>query len=101
MRSRRGNPISSNARPSSRSEPPSTAASDPGPLLVELVFMPGERYRLVDVEAVELTTGYAFDVEGTTYAVARIGRSPLPGDERRCAYLVRGRDGLSEAGGNS
>ena len=79
----------------------STAASDPGPVLVELVFMPGERYRLVDVEAVELTRGYAFDVEGTTYAVARIGRSPLPGDERRCAYLVRGRDGLSESGGNS
>ena len=79
----------------------STAASDPGPVLVELVFMPGERYRLVDVEPVELTRGYAFDVEGTAYAVARIGRSPLPGDERRCAYLVRGRDGLPGAGGNS
>ena len=71
------------------------------PVLVELVFMPGERYRLVDVEPVELTRGYAFDVEGTAYAVARIGRSPLPGDVRRCAYLVRGRDGLSESGGNS
>ena len=78
-----------------------SAASEPGPVLVELVFMPGERYRLVDVEPVELTRGYAFDVEGTAYAVARIGRSPLPGDERRCAYLVRGRDGLSESGGNS
>jgi hypothetical protein len=70
---------------------------------VELVFLPGERYRLVDVEAVELTRGYAFDVEGVEYVVARIGRSPLPGDDRRCAYLVRGREdgGLSPSDGSS
>jgi hypothetical protein len=70
---------------------------------VELVFLPGERYRLVDVEAVELTRGYAFDVEEVAYVVARIGRSPLPGDERRCAYLVRGREagGLPSSDGNS
>ena len=71
------------------------------PLVVELVFMPGERYRLVDVEPVELTRGYAFDVEGVEYTVARIARSPLPGDDRRCAYLVRGRDGLGESAGSS
>ena len=70
---------------------------------VELVFLPGERYRLVDVEAVELTRGYAFDVEEVEYVVARIGRSPLPGDERSCAYLVRGREpgGLSSGEGSS
>jgi hypothetical protein len=68
---------------------------------VELVFMPGERYRLVDVEPVELTRGYAFDVEGVNYVVARIARSPLPGDDRRCAYLVRGREGLGESSGSS
>ena len=81
------------------------AASAPSlstdPVVVELVFMPGERYRLVDVEPVELTRGYAFDVEGVEYAVARIARSPLPGDDRRCAYLVRGRDGLGESAGSS
>jgi hypothetical protein len=71
------------------------------PVVVELVFMPGERYRIVDVEPVELTRGYAFDVEGVEYAVARIARSPLPGDDRRCAYLVRGRDGLGESDGSS
>jgi hypothetical protein len=65
------------------------------PVTVELVFMPGERYRIVDVEPVELTRGYAFDVEGVEYAVSRIARSPLPGDDRRCAYLVRGRFGES------
>ncbi len=71
------------------------------PVVVELVFMPGERYRLVDVEPVELTRGYAFDIEGVEYAVARIARSPLPADDRRCAYLVRGRDGLGESDGSS
>jgi hypothetical protein len=71
------------------------------PVLVELVFMPGERYRLVDVEPVELTRGYAFEVDGVEYAVAQITRSPLPGDDRRCAYLVRGRDGLGESAGSS
>ena len=50
-----------------------------------------------------LTRGYAFDVEGVEYAVARIGRSPLPGDDRRCAYLVRGRDegGSTSSDGSS
>ena len=71
------------------------------PGLVGLVFMPGERYRLVDVEPVELTRGFAFDVEGLEYAVARIGRSPLPGDDRQCAYLVRGREGFAESDGSS
>jgi hypothetical protein len=75
--------------------------AEPEAVTVELVFMPGERYRLVDVEPVELTRGYAFDVEGIEYAVARIGRSPLPGDERRCAYLVRGREGLPGSDGSS
>ena len=72
-----------------------------GAAVVELVFMPGERYRLVDVEPVELTRGYSFDVDGVEYVVARIGRSPFPGDDRRCAYLVRGRDGLASSGGSS
>lgn len=69
--------------------------------LVELVFVPGERYRLVEIDAAPLAAGYVFDVEGSEYAVARIGRSPLPGDARRCAYLVRGRAGLSGSGGSS
>ena len=72
-----------------------------GPALVGLVFMPGERYRLLDVEPVELTRGFAFDVEGVEYAVARIGRSPLPADDRHCAYLVRGREGYAESDGSS
>ncbi len=79
------------------------AAAESRPVEVELVFLPGERYRLVDVDAVELTRGYAFDVEGVEYVVARISRSPLPGDDRRCAYLVRGWEdgGPSSSDGSS
>ena len=78
-------------------------ALDPPPkeALVEIVFVPGERYRLVEIDATPLTPGHVLDVEGSEYAVARIGRSPLPADARRCAYLVRGRDGLSGRVGSS
>ena len=73
------------------------AEADP----VELVFLPGERYRLVEIEPAQLTTGYALDVDDVEYTVARVGGSPLPHDARRCAYLVRGRSGLPESGGSS
>ena len=50
-------------------------------------------YALVELEAVELTPGLELEVADETFVVARIGRSPLPGDSRRCAYLVRGARG--------
>src|SRR5262245_53450472 len=68
---------------------------------VELVFLPGERYRLVEVDPAPLTAGYAFDVEGVRYTVVRVGRSPFPHDARRCAYLVRGLDDEPESSGSS
>jgi hypothetical protein len=68
---------------------------------VELVFVPGERYRLVEIDATPLTRGRVFDLEGLEYTIARTGRSPLPGDARCCAYLVRGRDRFSGSGGSS
>ena len=75
----------------------SETATDP----VELVFLPGERYRLVEIDPAPLTAGLAFDIDDDEYTVVRVGRSPLPHDERRCAYLVRGRGGLSAPGGSS
>jgi len=33
------------------------------------------------------TVGSRVSVNGHEYAVAKLARSPLPGDERRCAYL--------------
>jgi DNA repair exonuclease SbcCD ATPase subunit len=77
---------------------PSESAEDN---TVELVFLPGERYRLVDIEPAPLTVGYAFEVDEIEYTVVRIGGSPLPHDVRRCAYLVRGRGDLPESGGSS
>ena len=57
---------------------------------IELAFVPGGRYMLVELEAVSLAPGIELDVADETFVVARVGRSPLPGDSRRCAYLVRG-----------
>jgi DNA repair exonuclease SbcCD ATPase subunit len=68
---------------------------------VELAFVPGARYELAELEPTSLAVGSELEAGNETYVVARIGRSPLPGDRRRCAYLVRGtrgRDGESSSG---
>jgi multidrug efflux pump subunit AcrA (membrane-fusion protein) len=57
---------------------------------VQLAFVPGATYRLVELEPVPLSIGLELEVSDETFVVARIGTSPLPGDPRRCAYLVRG-----------
>jgi hypothetical protein len=77
---------------------PTTArAEEPEP--VDLLFVPGNSYRIVEVERLSARKGAALEVEDEELVVARIGRSPLPGDHRRCAYLVRGprRDGHLDA----
>jgi hypothetical protein len=56
-----------------------------------VVFVPGERYRLVELTLTAPPAGATIDVEGETFEIARHGPSPLPGDARRCLYLVRGR----------
>jgi len=55
-----------------------------------LAFVPGLEYRLVEVGGSGLARGETFEFEGEEYVVARTGVSPLPGDRRRCAYLMRG-----------
>lgn len=60
------------------------------PESIELAFVPGASYVLVELEPIPLALGLELDVAEETFVVARIGRSPLPGDSRRCAYLVRG-----------
>jgi DNA repair exonuclease SbcCD ATPase subunit len=61
------------------------AAPDPG--TSHLLFVPGDRYRLEQLEGP--APGVSDDVvlDGALYRVVRVGRSPLPGDPRRCAYL--------------
>jgi hypothetical protein len=73
-----------------RAPAPATAAP--------LAFVPGDGYGLVELEE-PATAGQQLVLEGEEYVVARIGPSPLPGDPRRCAYLVRGPRG--EPGGSS
>jgi hypothetical protein len=56
---------------------------------VSLLFVPGSTYRLVEIEDRELAVGSHLDVDDATYVVTRLGRAPLPGDRRSCAYLER------------
>ena len=56
---------------------------------VALVFVPGADYRLVELESRLLKRGDLLEVGEDEFVVARFGRSPLPGDARRCAYVVR------------
>ena len=67
------------------------------PESVELAFVPGARYALVEIDATSLSVGLELDVEDDVFVVTRIGRSPLPGDARRCAYLTRGARGREES----
>jgi hypothetical protein len=83
------------ATSSSDDEPAETATR------VELAFVPVGAYRLVTLDRAEVATGSALEVDGKRYVVARIGPSPLPGDRRRCAYLVQGVGGASPSGGSS
>jgi hypothetical protein len=81
------------------------AADEPGvrsePASVELLFVPGASYRLVETEPRTLQTGDAVELEDGTYVVARTAPSPLPSDRRRCAYLVRGVRSRSGSDGSS
>lgn len=56
---------------------------------VELAFVPGPAYRLVEITLSDATAGTPVELEREELVVGRVGPSPLPGDSRRCAYLVR------------
>jgi predicted RNase H-like nuclease (RuvC/YqgF family) len=73
--------------------PPARGEAEP----VELAFVPGARYVLVELDASPLTAGLELEVEDEVFVVTRIGRSPLPGDARRCAYLTRGARGREDS----
>ena len=65
---------------------------------VELVFVPGIFYRLVAIDPTPLVPGEPYELDGDPFDVVRIGPSPLPTDNRRCAYLVRGVRSVSSDG---
>ena len=80
---------------SASARPPGGA--DAAAAAVELLFVPGSAYRLVEVEARALRTGATVELDGRTYVVTRVGSSPLPGDGRGCAYLEGVAPGSSES----
>jgi hypothetical protein len=58
-----------------------------------LFFVPGPRYRLVELEHPPVGKGAVVVLEGDEYVVLRTSASPLPNDPRPCVYLVRGAPG--------
>ena len=79
----------------------SSTGSANEPTEVELLFVPGERYRVVELSVTELWTGAPFEFENESFVVSRVGRSPLPADARRCAYLVLGARRVEPSSGGS
>jgi len=77
------------------------AGSHEGVSVAELAFVPGPRYALVEIGPRPVTAGDALAVEGIEYVVTRLGRSPLPGDGRRCAFLVQRERGAPPSAGSS
>ena len=59
----------------------------PAPGHVRLITRP-EGYRLLESSAPCPLSGERIDVEGSLLVVIRTGRSPLPGDDRPCAFLL-------------
>jgi hypothetical protein len=79
----------------------SAAAARDQTVPVELAFVPGARYALVELDASPLTPGLELEIDDEVFVVTRIGRSPLPGDRRRCAYLTRGVRSRDSSSGSS
>ncbi len=55
---------------------------------VHLVFVAGDRYRLEERAGAAPGAGQRVMLEDGIYEVVRVSPSPLPGDDRRCAFLV-------------
>ena len=65
----------------------SVSAPEPEPERRHLLFVSGERYRLVEAEGPTPAADTDLELEGVLYRVVRTGSSPLPADTRRCAFL--------------
>lgn len=63
-------------------------ASAPPPAAGWVAFVSSAHgYRLVEDEGGVPRAGASIELEGASHRVVRVGRSPLPGDRRRCLYL--------------
>lgn len=52
-----------------------------------VAILPAGGYRLLEREGAPPEPGDEIEAEGAHYRVTRVGSSPLPGDDRRCAFL--------------
>ena len=52
-----------------------------------LLYVSDGGYRIVERPGESQPVGALVELDGITYTVTRVGRSPLPGDRRPCAYL--------------
>ena len=57
-----------------------------------ILFLAGESYRVIEREGQVSRVDALVEVDGKEFVVTRVGRSPLPGDRRACAYLEPARD---------
>lgn len=54
----------------------------------QLLFVPSPHgYELVERVSRELAVGSELELDGRRLVVTKIGPSPFPADERRCAFL--------------
>ncbi len=67
---------------------PAPAVTEPLPGLVYLFPRAGE-YELLEREGAAPAPGQVVELEGESFVVSRVGRSPLPFDRRSCVYLMR------------
>jgi hypothetical protein len=53
-----------------------------------LLFVPGSQgYEILVRSTPPPSVGSDVELDGSHYVVSKLGPSPYPGDERRCAYL--------------
>jgi exonuclease VII large subunit len=60
----------------------------PAPAASHVLFVPGERYSLVEEVGAPPAPGTSLELAGQSYVVLRLGVSPLPDDARACAFLA-------------
>jgi len=64
------------------------AVDDPEPVAGHVLYAPfAEKYRLVASDEPCPKPGEVCDLDGRSFVVTRVGRSPFPADRRPCAFL--------------
>ena len=88
----RGEPFRAIVNVSSGLPPPDRDDAAEPDAAGHILFLAGEGYRVVEREGRAARVDALVEVDGKEFVVTRVGRSPLPGDRRACAYLEPARD---------